>query len=301
MPAMIPLVRLAIMLATMLAIGAAGAVPVQAATDVAVAPFDALAADEKTAALEARFAAAAATVPDVAVVPDRKVRRAVKERPTLQVCDGAPQCLAELGREVGAAWVVSGEIGGLGNIQVVYLKLTNVAEARVIRAVTVELSGQDDDARLRAAAFQLIAPDRHLGTLEVKTDVAGAAVFVDGKQMATAPSAPIPLSVGTHALRVSHPEYRDVVRFVDIQFDQTTTLRADLKALASVTTDMSATGGQGKSGPGKPDELPPPWYRRWYTVAGAGAVVFLGSAVVFGMLRDNINADTEVTLPAPSL
>jgi hypothetical protein len=36
-----------------------------------------------------------------------------------------------------------------------------------------------------------------------------------------------------------------------------------------------------------------PWYRRWYTIAGAGVVVFAGAAIVAGLLTGGIDADAE--------
>ena len=41
------------------------------------------------------------------------------------------------------------------------------------------------------------------------------------------PLAPQTLSVGTHALRVTHPEYRDFVRFVDVEFDTPAAVKVD--------------------------------------------------------------------------
>jgi hypothetical protein len=37
--------------------------------------------------------------------------------------------------------------------------------------------------------------------------------------------------------------------------------------------------------------VPAPWYRRWYTIAGGGALLLVGSALIVGALVDGTDAD----------
>lgn len=219
-------------------------------------------------------------------------------RPELKVCDGDPRCLAELGELVGATYTIYGEVGGLGSAQVVYLKLVDVGHARVVRSTTLELGGEQNPVEAaREAATRLLVPGRHVGRLRISVDVKGATIFVDGVQVGRSPARPLELPVGTHALRVTHPEFRDFVRFVDVKFDKEVRVDAPMQQFSIVASDMRRTGGAiGGGGPADRGEEPVPWYKRWYTIAGAGAVVFVTSAIVAGMLADGIKADREKTV-----
>ena len=195
--------------------------PARGAEPVALAPLETLGNQSKVARnLQARIARALAGVAGFEVVDGRKVRRALSRKPTLRACDGKARCLAELGRTVAARYVVYGEVGGLGQVQIVYLKVIDVNGRKELRSTTVDLGADDRDRQARAAAVRLLAPERYRGTLALAVDVEGASIYVDGKRIARSPSDPIALPVGTHALRVTHPEFRDFVRFVDVAFDE---------------------------------------------------------------------------------
>ena len=216
--------------------------------------------------------------PGFQLVAGNRVARAIDKKPTLRTCDGDPSCLAELGRDVGARYVVYGEVGGLGDVEIVYLKVIDVAGARELRSTTVELGGAKSRNRARAAAVLLLAPERYLGRLAVSVDIAGASIYVDGTRVARSPSKALSLSVGTHALRVTHPEFRDFVRFVDIAFDAETAVPVELQKFPIVTSDITRDGQiAGPSNIIYRGVEPTPWYRRWYTVAGFGTVVLVTS------------------------
>ncbi len=233
----------------------------------------------------------------------RKLRRARKAR--LRNCDGSVNCLTELGALMNAKLVVHAEVGGLGDVQVVYLKLIDVTRRRELRSTTLEL-GRKTNARLRAkaAAIRLLAPKRFVGNLVTKVDVKGATIYVDGQRVGTSPAKPIPLSVGTHALRITHPEFRDFVRFVSIDFDKSATVKADMLQFPIVSSGINPRTGKPnipdpKSGIIYKGTQATPWYRKWYSVAGAAALVFLTSAVTVGLLADGIDADREKVVRPP--
>lgn len=289
-------------LALIAALVAVSTTAAAAPTRVALAPLSTLGAEARSKevrATEAVIAAGLAAVPETEIVADRELRGAVDKakRPELKSCDGEVACLAELGALVGAAYVVSGELGGLGGAQVVFLEVVDVATRRSLRSTTLELGGERDAAReARAAAYRLLAPADYVGSIALDIDVKGTTVYMDGAAVTPAPH--ITAEVGTHALRVTHPEYRDYVRFVDVPFGETVTLQVGMKAFPIVETEMHQREGVNPlgPGPGQRDAPPPPWYRRWYTVAGAGVVLFVGSALVFGYVADGIDADREKTV-----
>jgi hypothetical protein len=237
-----------------------------------------------------------ATVPNVTLVPDKELRAALKKakRKELESCDD-DACLAQLGQLVGAEVVIAGEVGELGDGQVAYLKTVDVATTKEIGSTTAVLSGNADarSAEARAAAFRLLAPAAYVGTLALAIDAPGALVYVDGRQVGKSPAAPISLSVGTHALRVTHEQYRDFVRFVDIQFDKTTKLDVPLAQYPIVKDQMIEHPKQPKpTGPVKPR----PWYRKGWAVGGMAGAALVGTAIVVVLLSGGVSSDKEVTV-----
>jgi PEGA domain len=219
------------------------------------------------------------------------------KQPGLRACDGDDACLAEVGALVGASEVIAGELGGLGDVEVMYLELVDVASRREVRRTQVPIDA--DAIALRAAVFRLVDPARYLGNLRVDAAIAGAEVHVDGRRLGVTPLAGVALAVGSHALRVTHPDARDYVRFVDINFDQTTSIDAELVRYDSIDTSLNATGGPRPVGPRPTAVRQPAWYRRWWAVTGFGAVV-LGGAIIAGTaLADDISADGGGTVGPP--
>jgi hypothetical protein len=224
---------------------------------------------------------------DVSLIGPRRVKAALRRarKPQLESCEGDTGCLAEMGRAVGARWVVAVEVSGLGDVQLLHLKLVDSRRARVIRSTTSEVIG---GAIEPGALVRLLTPRRYRGELALAINAAGAQVFVDGRRLATAPlSAPLELPVGPHALRITHPEYRDYVRFVDIAYGERVDLGVDMAPLSVVQSEVTATGGR----PGGDRDRP--WYGRWYVVAGVGAAVLAGSIAVWALTADGLDFDRE--------
>ncbi|MEZ4369050.1 MAG: PEGA domain-containing protein [Kofleriaceae bacterium] len=258
---------------------------------VAVAPLATLGVEATAAATGAvagELERALAALPGVTVVPSTEVVRATKasKRPELRACDGEVRCLANLGRLVGADLVVFGELGGLGDAQIVYLALVDAAAAREVRTTTHAV-GQDADGGPAGAATRLLEPDRYVGALALAIDVGGASVYVNGQAVGRSPIAPLTLPVGTHAVRVTHPEFRDFVRFVDVTFAGTAAVDVGHQQYPIVSTDVderTAAGGNGE----RVVYRDPPWYRRWWVLAAAGALVATTAGITAGLLADGL-------------
>jgi hypothetical protein len=223
------------------------------------------------------------------------IRRA--KRPELRSCDGELACLVSLGQLMAADYAVFGEVGGLGTAQVIYLKLIDVKAAREVRSTVLELDGtRAADVEARAAATRLFAPARYVGELVLASNVKGASVYVDGDLVARTPARAVSLPVGSHALRVTHPEFRDFVRFVEIGFAGREQVDVQLVPYDAVSGDIRRTGRDDLRG-GAGGVEPTPWYRRWYTVAGGAAVLIIASALVVGLAADEIAFDREREVP----
>ena len=269
-----------------------------------IAPLATLGSESKAADVRAAqklVSRGLASLGSVDLIDGNTMLEAVKraKRPELRACDGELLCLVALGQLMSADYTVFGEVGGLGNAQVIYLKLVDVKAAREVRSTVLELDGtRAADVEARAAATRLFAPARYVGELVLASNVVGASVYVDGELVARTPSRPVALPVGSHALRVTHPEFRDFVRFVEIGFAGREQVDVQLVPYDAVSGDIRRTGQGGAGGFGPGGVAPTPWYRRWYTVAGGAAVLLLTSALVVGLVADGgIDFDREKEVP----
>jgi hypothetical protein len=240
-----------------------------------------------------------ATLPGWHVVAASDVRKAIRKakRTELDACEGNNHCLAEVGKLVGASLVVAGDVSSIADGSVVYLKVVDTTSEKETGSTTALFEGVDaaKQTEARAAAVRLLSPKSYVGRLQLAVDVANATVYIDGRKAAFAPGKPLQLGVGTHALRVTHEQYRDFVRFVDVKFDETTELDVGLTAFPVVSDEMRQKGRPRPPGPVEPL----PWYRKWWAVAGAGAILVIGTTVLVVALSGGLDVDDEVTVGGP--
>ena len=250
---------------------------------VAIAPLSTLGAEDTspgTRKLIGQIEAAVAALPGTKVVRAAQVADAIKKarRPQLRVCEGDAACLAELATLVGAQIVISGEVGGLGESRVVYLAATE--NGKELRSTTLAIGGaRDDGGGPAGAAVRLLDPDGYRGTLRFAIDVTGATVYVNGSKAQLTPRGELALPVGAQAVRVTHPQYHDFVRFIDVDFGKTTDVPVNMQQYPIVEHDLQ----------GKPiqrdriEYLEPPLWRRWYVVgpAAVGLAIVTGFAVAY--------------------
>ena len=273
------LAGLALAAAVLLLLGAPA--PAHAQRLVAVAPLSTLGAEDTSAQvkkLTTQIEAAVAGLPGTKVVSAAQVTEAIRraKRPQLKACEGETTCLAELGKLVGAQVVITGEVGGLGDAKVVYLGATDVGAGKELRSTTLAVGGARDSDTPQAAVVRLLEPDRYRGTVRFATDVSGATIYVNGSKVSTSPRGEVTLPVGTQAVRVTHPEYHDFVRFIDVTYGKTADVAVTMQQYPIVRRDLQ----------GKPINrdgvvyVEPPWWRRWYVVAPAAA----GLAIVTGIV-----------------
>ena len=262
------------------------ATPAPVARIVALTPLSAL-GDERTrkelSGVTQQLVQALAK-PGTRVIGPDAVSEAIRKskRGVLRDCLNELSCLVEIGQLVAATHIIAAEVGGLGAAQVVGLRLIDVAQKSELRATTLEV-GASQGGGAQGAVARLLEPSRFVGKLAIDVTAQGANIYVNGRAQGRSPAAPFELPVGTHALRVTHPEFRDFVRFVDVEFAATTTLRINLQRVPIVANQVV----------GKPAAnqtvtwIDPPWYRRWYVVAAAGALAFgIGAALAYDAAPD---------------
>ena len=293
-------------LIAMAALGLAATAHAQPAppTTIAVAPMTMLGAEDTSAQArqfeqqiaKAITASGAATKVVTAAEVVEATRKAKKS--TLRACDGDAACLSELGALLGVQVVVFGEVGGLGDVQVLSLGAVDVASKKERKRVRVSLA-QREEGGVAGAVTRLFDPDKFVGQLQLAISVDGASIYVDGKRIGRSPTPMVRLSVGPHALRVTHPEHRDYVRFVDIGFGAATPVEVALEPYASIESSVESTDKPKPTGPVTYVDRAPAWYRRWWAVAGFAAVA-VGAAVVVGASIDyDLGAQGEGTVKPP--
>jgi len=262
---------------------------------VAIAPLSTLGAEDTspgTRKLTGEIEAAVAALPATKVVRAAQVADAIKKakKPQLRACEGDAGCLAELATLVGAQIVISGEVGGLGESKVVYLAATE--NGKELRSTTLAVGGSGGGPTGSAgglgggpsgATMRLLDPDGYRGTLRFAIDVTGATVYVNGTKVGPSATGEITLPVGAQAIRVTHPEYHDFVRFIDVEFDKTTDVAVDMQQYPISRRDLL----------GKPinrdkiELIEPPLWRRWYVVGPAAVGLAIVTAVVVGYAVHN--------------
>ena len=280
-------------LATAVAALLLASAPARAERTVAIAPLSTLGAEDTSAAtkkLTTQIEAAVASLGGMKVVSAAQVADAIRraKRPQLKACEGEIACLAELGKLVGAEVVIAGEVGGLGEAKVIYLGATDVRSAKELRSTTLAVGGaQQDGGGPQGAVVRLLEPERYRGTLRFAIDVTGATVYINGSKAAPSPKGELPVPVGTQAVRVTHPEYHDFVRFIDVAYGTSSDVAVTMQQYPIVRRDLE----------GKPINrdglvyVDPPWWRRWYVVGPAAVgIAIVTGAVVSAIVHEPFEA-----------
>jgi hypothetical protein len=243
------------------------------------------------ARVEAALVEAAQALPGYAVVNLSGGRLAGPHKVDARL-DAQPAARAlALGKELGAARAVAVEATPLGEGLIVYLQALEVPSGRAAGSTTLSLGGAapapgDRDA-MRAALMRILDPGRYTGRLQVKLDVQGAVLQIDGH-----PAQPglIELPVGTHALRVTHPAYHDFLRFIDVQFDRTLPIDVNLAAYPLAEGEMTERQRRGQ--PVARRQLP--WWRTWWALTLTGVVLTGVTVGVVWLVRPGLeHADSS--------
>lgn len=275
-------------LAAALAIVVAAA-PAHADRTVAFAPLTAVGNEDTSPAtkkLAGQLEAATAALPGTQVIPAATVNQQITaaKQPQLRACELEAACLAQLGKLVGASVVIAGEVVGIGEARVIYLSAVDVTGSRPPSSTTLTFGSKDDGGGASGAIVRLLEPQRFTGTLHFAIDTQGATVYVNGSKVALSGTGDVTLPVGTQAVRVTHPEYRDFVRFIDVPYGKTTDVAVGLTQYPIVQRDV-----QGK--PLDRDHIryvDPPLWRRWYVVGPAAVGLAIVTGIVVGYLAHDL-------------
>jgi hypothetical protein len=261
---------------------------------VAVTPLSTMGAEDKSAPtkkLLAQIEQAIATLPGTKVIGAVQVSAAIDKakKPQLKQCEGEVACVTELGKLVGAQLVVTGEVGGLGDSKVIYLKTTDVAAGRELRSTTLSVGGTAAGDTPMGAAVRLLDPNSYRGVARFRFDVQDATVHVNGTKVPLGANKELALPVGTHAVTVTHPQYHNFVKFVEVQYGGSTDIEVAMKQYPIIEHDI-----QGK--PTSRDRVTyvaTPWYRRPYVTVPAILILAVGAGVLTYVLTRDTFPDYE--------
>jgi hypothetical protein len=208
--------------------------------------------------------------PDAAAL-ERALVDAMKDLSGVQLVNAGPNGRLSP-KAAGADRVLNVEAARLVDGRVLYLQGLD-ASGKLVASTNVPLAKDagevqpGDRPALRAALVRALEPSRYLGKLQLKVDVAGAELQVDGKRIDGAATQVVELPVGTHALRVTHPAYRDFLRFVDVEYDKTLALDVPMSAYPLAEGEMSERMRKA----GKKRAVP--WWRSWWALSLTGVVI----------------------------
>jgi uncharacterized Zn-binding protein involved in type VI secretion len=142
-----------------------------------------------------------------------------------------------------------------------------------------------DNGGASGAAIRLLDPDKYRGTVHFTIDVGGASVFVNGTKVALDGHNELALPVGTQAVRVTHPQYHDFIKFLDVPYGKLDVPVA-MTQYPIVEHDIHAK-------PTSRDTVivdQPPLWRRWYIAGPVIAAIAIGVGIGVGYAVHDVPA-----------
>lgn len=157
-------------------------------------------------------------------------------------------CIARVARFARAHMAVVTRISAFGGVVSMSLRLVDTQTAKEIGRVAETLSDKEAEraSQIHRMTVQLFAPAEYVGTLVVKSDEAGADVYLNDKLVGTTPlKQPLKaLPAGAYILHVSKDGFADLYQFVDVVYNKTTTISASL-ATNTVTGALAVDSESG--------------------------------------------------------
>lgn len=217
--------------------------------------------------IAARITAALAKQTSLQVIGPDQTRTLYGESldQTLVKCGGEADCVAKIGKKVGAAEVILVGVSELGDV-ILTMQRIDVTGRSVSGRVADSLAAgaQPTDAQLDAYLTRLLPPGDFLrfGVIDIIASESGAAVTVGGERRGITPIKPLTLRApATYEIRVEKTGFEPFSTQVKLPPDGELRVRAQLQRPG------------GKSA----------WYARWYVLAGMGVLVAgaAGGAIYF--------------------
>jgi hypothetical protein len=191
-------------------------------------------------------------------------------------CTGEEKCLGAIGKKLGVDVVVTGTVGAMGDSYVLNIKAVDAATAKQLQRIQSDpLRGSPDDLieGVRVAAYKLLAPAQIHGSIQIQSDLIGAAVELDGKSIGKTPLPQLGVvgkqPLGKHTLRVEAPGYAPFEEEVDVHFQKVS--QVVVRLLPS--TRVIGTGRIERL------ERDPIYSRTWFVIAAGVVAISLGAYI----------------------
>ncbi len=212
-------------------------------------------------------------------------RREIESKlsPAEEACAGDDKCLTAIGKKLGVDFVVTGTVGSLGDNYVLNIKAVDVATGKSQRIQSPPLKGTPDDLieGVRVAAYSLLAPEQLHGSLQIQSDLIGAAVTLDGKLIGKTPLPNLgvisKLALGKHELHVEAKDYAPFDDAVEVHFQKVSPVVVRLLG----TTETIGTGRT------IVEQRHPIYTRPWFIATVAVVVIGLTAAISHGAKQYN--------------
>jgi hypothetical protein len=204
--------------------------------------------------------------------PQEARRRAPRIDAEVAKCGGDAMCVGAIGERLGASEVLLIGVSQLGDVVLAMQRIDakrGESGARLAESLPPDTEPLDDE--VLGWLRQLYPPEafRRYGAIQVTADVNGAQVSLNGEPSGKTPIAQ-PLAVrapATYKLKIEKRGYAPFEAKIDVLPDSTIEVRASLQA----------------------QNLPTPWYKRWYVwaaVGGAVAITGASLAIYYGTRSD---------------
>lgn len=260
-------------------------------TKIAVMSFDALGMDsERVARLETLFRKELDRLSKRPLPSWPSIDATIRKSRKLRRCGRSNKCLARIGKALKVNAVVSGNVAGLGDSYILDIKVVSTRTGQEIRRLSTDpLRGNPDELieSMRVAAYRLLAPDELKGSLTVLTDLIGAVVKLDGKEVGKTPL-PGPLyklDLGEHKLEVLATGYVPFKETVAVRFQKST------RVVVRMTTTDAPDPADGAVIPTVTRKRPAdtPWYSSKWMYIGVGVTAaIVGGYVGYRLARDPV-------------
>ena len=170
-------------------------------------------------------------------------------------CAGEADCIAAIGKKVGAVDVVLIAISELGDTILTVQRIDVTKRQAVTRiADSFPVNGEPSEDQINGYLARLLAPTDFMryGVIDIVANLAGAAVTVGGTSRGKTPIEPLKLPApAEYLVKVEYEGYTPFTTRINLPPD------GELK----VEANLSKRGAD------------PAWYTRWYVLVGAGLLV----------------------------
>ena len=188
----------------------------------------------------------------------------------LMACDEEPECMAKLGRKVGATDFLYLNINKLDNISINVMRIST-RNGRVVAATDMDIP---EGARISALQIyrmlqKLFPPAffQRYGSIQIFSNVTGAEVFINGRKVGVVPVDKQVLPAGRrYVITVRKRGYSPFSMSLRLAPD------ADLKVDANLSRHVVVHGGR-------------PWYKKWWVWAGTAVLVGVAAGTSYYLMR----------------